>query len=71
MTIISRARSVFPSKVRGTADPSASLGMTKERAMVSWRVVAGPRGFSSPWISQRPRTTPVEMTNQRCVSTPQ
>jgi hypothetical protein len=45
--------------------------MTKERAMVSWRVVAGPRGFSSPWISQRPRTTPVEMTNQRCVSTPQ
>jgi hypothetical protein len=23
--------SVFPGKVRGTADPSASLGMTKER----------------------------------------
>jgi hypothetical protein len=24
----------FPGKVRGTADPSASLGMTKERATV-------------------------------------
>src|SRR5450631_4074887 len=30
-------------KVRGTADPSASLGMTKERATVALRVVAGPR----------------------------
>jgi hypothetical protein len=29
------SRKTFPRKVRGTADPSASLGMTKERATVS------------------------------------
>ena len=33
--------------VRGTADPSASLGMTKERATVPQRVVAGPKRFSN------------------------
>jgi len=31
---------VFPVKVRGTADLSASLGMTKERATFLWRVVS-------------------------------
>jgi hypothetical protein len=30
--------SVFPRKVRGTADPSASLGMTKGRVAVSWKL---------------------------------
>jgi hypothetical protein len=31
--------------VRGTADPSASLGMTKERAALPWRAVAGLKAF--------------------------
>jgi hypothetical protein len=49
-------RKTFPGKVRGTADPSAALGMTKERAALHWRAVArqkvffialgGPKG---PW----------------------
>jgi hypothetical protein len=30
----------FPRKVRGTADPSASLGMTKERVTFLWKVVS-------------------------------
>jgi hypothetical protein len=34
---------MLPGKVRGTADPSASLGMTKGRVVVRWKVVAGPR----------------------------
>jgi hypothetical protein len=31
----------FPREVRGTADPSAWLGMTKERVPFSWKVVDG------------------------------
>jgi hypothetical protein len=34
MTALRRGRKTFPGKVRRTADPSASLGMTKERAPV-------------------------------------
>jgi hypothetical protein len=33
MTILLSTEFPFPGEVRGTADPSASLGMTKERAM--------------------------------------
>jgi hypothetical protein len=43
-------RKTFPRRVRGTADPSAALGMTKERATLQWRVVDGPKAFSLPWI---------------------
>jgi hypothetical protein len=47
-------------------DPGA-LGMTKERATVPKRVVAGPRRFSSPWVGgrpgHRPLATSVEMTS--------
>ena len=32
-----RPSKTFPGKVRRTADPSASLGMTKERAIVPWK----------------------------------
>jgi hypothetical protein len=32
--------SAFPGKVRGTADPSATLGMTKERVVERERTVA-------------------------------
>jgi hypothetical protein len=42
--------SAFPGKVRGTADPSASLGMTKERATFLWKVVSDGRRFSSPRV---------------------
>ena len=45
----------FPRKVRGTADPSTSLGMTKEMATVSWKVVAGPVHFLSPWVGRLPQ----------------
>jgi hypothetical protein len=38
-------RKTFPGKVRETADPSAALGMTKERAKAPWRAVAGQRAF--------------------------
>jgi hypothetical protein len=38
-------RKTFPRKVRGTADPTASLGMTKERATFLWKVVSGPKAF--------------------------
>ncbi len=55
--------SAFPGRVRGTADPSASLGMTKERAMAPYKVVAGPRRFASPWVGHKPMAPPVEMTN--------
>jgi hypothetical protein len=41
--------SALPGKVRGTADPSASLGMTKERATAPWKVVAGPKAFFVNW----------------------
>jgi hypothetical protein len=34
---------MLPRKVRRTADPSASLGMTKERVVVLWKAVAGPK----------------------------
>jgi hypothetical protein len=43
--------------VRGTADPSAALGMTKGRAMLPWRAVAGQKVFfitlggrQGPWF---------------------
>src|SRR5450631_2707412 len=39
--------STFPGKVRGTADPSAALGMTKGRANVPWKVAAGPMRYLS------------------------
>jgi hypothetical protein len=55
-------RKTIPGKVRGTADSSAALGMTKGRAKLPWKVVAGQRRFSSPWVGRRPMTTPVEMT---------
>src|SRR5580700_9703188 len=42
-----RRRKTFPGKVRGTADPSASLGMTKERATFLWKVVSEPKAFGS------------------------
>jgi hypothetical protein len=32
----------FPRRVRWTADPSASLGMTKGRATLPWKVAAEP-----------------------------
>jgi len=37
--------SVFPGEVRGTTDPSASLGMTKESASLLWTAVSGPKAF--------------------------
>jgi hypothetical protein len=41
MTILFKVRmQVFPVKVCGTADPSASLGMTKERATFAEKAVA-------------------------------
>ena len=47
------SRKKFPRKVRGTADPSASLGMTKERANLLWRVVTerkvGEPPFRQSW----------------------
>ncbi len=39
------SRKTFPLRVRGTADPSAIDGMTKERATAPERVIAGPRRF--------------------------
>jgi hypothetical protein len=48
-----------------TADPSASLGMTKERAIVPKTVVAGPMRFSPPWMSQRHMTIPVEKSDEK------
>jgi hypothetical protein len=36
----------FKVNIADTADPSASLGMTKERVAVTWKVVAGPQGVS-------------------------
>ena len=36
-------RKTFPGRVRRTADPSASLGMTKERATFLWKVVSEPK----------------------------
>jgi hypothetical protein len=39
--------SAFSGEVRGTADPSAPLGMTKERATSLWKVVAEPKAFFS------------------------
>jgi hypothetical protein len=53
----------FPRKVRGTADPSTSLGMTKERATLFGKWFLNRRRFSSPWVGRRPVTLPVEMTN--------
>jgi hypothetical protein len=38
-------RKTFPGKVRGTADPSATLGMTKERATFVLRVIAERKAF--------------------------
>jgi hypothetical protein len=37
--------SALPRDVRGTTDPSAALGMTKERATLPWKVVAGQKEF--------------------------
>jgi hypothetical protein len=34
-----------PGEVRGTADPSASLGMTKGRATLQWKVVTEQKEF--------------------------
>jgi hypothetical protein len=56
--------SPFPRKVRRTAGPSASLGMTKERAPTLSKVVAEPKRFSAPWVDYRPVITPVKMTIQ-------
>ena len=47
-----RSIETFPRKVRGTADPSAALGMTKGRAMLPWKAVSRRRCFSSPWVAQ-------------------
>ena len=41
-------RNTFPRKVRGTADPSAAVGMTKGMATLPWRAVAEQKPFSSP-----------------------
>jgi hypothetical protein len=38
-------RKAFPGMVRGTADPSAALGMTKGRAAFPWRAVAEQKAF--------------------------
>jgi hypothetical protein len=38
-------RKTFPGKVRGTADPSAALGMTKGRGALSLRAVAKQKPF--------------------------
>ena len=38
-------RKTFPGRVRGTADPSAALGMTKGRATLPWRAVGGQKVF--------------------------
>ena len=38
-------RKTFPGKVRGPADPSAALGMTKRRASLPWRAVTGQKVF--------------------------
>jgi hypothetical protein len=40
-------RKTFPRKVRGTADPSAALGMTKEKAVGPGREVTEPKYFHS------------------------
>ena len=61
---VARRGSPFPRKVRRTAGPSASLGMTKERATTLSKVVAEPKRFSTPWVDYRPVTTPVKMTIQ-------
>jgi hypothetical protein len=37
--------SAFPGEVRGTADPSASLGMTKESATLPWKSGCWTEGF--------------------------
>ena len=41
-------RKTFPGKVRGTADPSAPLGMTKGRGTLPWRAVAGQKAIFIP-----------------------
>jgi hypothetical protein len=41
-------------KVRGTADPSASLGMTKERVVVIWKAVARPKAMKNVFGQKPP-----------------
>jgi hypothetical protein len=41
--------SVFPGNVRGTADPSAALGMTKRRATLPWESGRWTKSFFIPW----------------------
>ena len=53
----------------GEVGNPGTLGMTKERATVPRRVVAGPRRFSSPWVGHRPMATPVGMTKGRVAFT--
>ena len=45
----------FPGVARGTADPSASLGMTKGRAGLPWSGVAGQKAFSSTFGGSQAR----------------
>jgi hypothetical protein len=42
--------SALPGKVRGTADPSASLGMTKEKVAGRWKAVTEEMVVSSPRV---------------------
>jgi hypothetical protein len=44
----------FPRGVRRAADPSASLGKTKERVAIAWKVVAGPEAVEN---ASGPETT--------------
>ena len=44
----SSVEKTFPGMVRGTADPSAALGMTKGSATLPWRAVAGQKAFHHP-----------------------
>jgi hypothetical protein len=60
---VARRDSVFPGEVRGTADPSAALGTTKETATLPWKAVAGRKAFFITVVGLRPTTTPVAMTS--------
>src|ERR1700688_1856522 len=63
MLVLTDALQSFPATNYRPNKKSQALGMTKGRAKLSWRAVAGQRSFSSPWVGRRPMSTPVEMTS--------
>ena len=60
-------RKTFPRKVRGTADPSATLRSGRDDKGDGDGSIKSGYGteafFSSPWVGRRPMIPPVEMTN--------